>query len=110
MDHFEVKTGVRQECLLSPFLLRLVFDWIFRTVIQGKGNGIQWTPWSQLDDLGFGDDLELSYSQAQMQDKTICLDSTSAKIGLHINNGKTKIMRMQHASSNPVTVACRTAS
>ena len=52
------------------------------------------------------DDLALLFhSYAQMQDKTICLESTSAKIGLHINNGKTKIMRMQHASNCPVTVA-----
>ena len=40
-----------------------------------------------------------------MQDKTTCLDSALAKISLHINNGKTKILRMQQASNSQVTVA-----
>ena len=78
--------------------------WIIRTSKEGKKNGIQWTLWSQLDDLDFADDLTLlSHSHAQMQDKTTCLKSASAKIGLHMNNGKTKIMKMQHASNSQVT-------
>ena len=109
-DHFEFKTGVHQECLLSPFLFALVVDWILRTSAVGRRNGIQWTLWSQLDDLDFAVDLAiLSKSHTQMQDKTICLDSTSATIGPHINNGKTKIVRMRHVSTSPVTVAGRTA-
>ena len=93
-------------CLLSPFLFTLVGDWIMRTSTEGKRNGIQWTLRSQLVDLDFANDLALlSHRHAQMQDKTTCLDSTSATTGLHINNGKTKIMMMRHASNSPVTVA-----
>ena len=56
--------------------------------------------------MDIADDLALlSHSHAQMQDKTTCLESKSAKIGLHVNNGKTKIVRMQHTSNSPVTVA-----
>ena len=33
------------------------------------------------------------------------LGLTSAGTGLHINNGKTKITRMQHTSNSPVTIA-----
>ena len=65
-DNFEVKTGVQQGCLLSPFLFLLVIDWIIKTTTAGRRNGLQWTPWKQLDDLEFADDLALlshNYSQ-----------------------------------------------
>ena len=105
-DNLDVKTGVCQGCLLSLFLFTFVVYWIMRTSTERKRNGMQWTLWSQLDDLDFADDLALlSHSHAQLQDKTTCLKSASAKIGLHISNGKTKIMRMPLVSSSPVTSA-----
>ena len=42
-EKFQVKTGVRQGCLQSPFLSLLVIDWIMRETTRGKNNGIQWT-------------------------------------------------------------------
>ena len=35
-EQFQVKTGVRQGCLLSPFLFLLVIDWITRRQREGK--------------------------------------------------------------------------
>ncbi|VDP24180.1 unnamed protein product [Schistosoma margrebowiei] len=40
---FEVKTGIRQGCLLSSFLFLLVIDWIMKTSTPEGKHGIQWT-------------------------------------------------------------------
>ncbi|CAH2282124.1 Hypothetical predicted protein [Pelobates cultripes] len=58
-------------------------------------NGIQWTLWSQLDDLDFADNLTLlSHSQQQMQEKISVLAATSAQVGLIIHKEKTKILKI----------------
>nr|KAG5704036.1 hypothetical protein BaRGS_032125 [Batillaria attramentaria] len=104
-ESFEVKTGVRQGCLLSLFLLLLVIDWIMKTTTSGRKNGIQWTLWTQLDDLDFADDLaHLSHSHSQTQDKTTCLEATSAGTGLKINRKKTKLTKINTTANTPVTV------
>lgn len=50
IEVFNITTGVRQGCLLSPFLFLLVVDRIMRQATKNKRNGIQWTPFSQLHD------------------------------------------------------------
>ncbi|KAL9954082.1 hypothetical protein ACROYT_G041576 [Oculina patagonica] len=46
MAHKEVRRSIKR-------------DWIMRTTTEGKRNGIQCTPWTQLEDLDFADDLAL---------------------------------------------------
>ena len=103
-ESFEVKTGARQGCLLSSFLFLLVIDWIMKTTTAGRNNGIQWTLWTQLDDLDFADDLALlSHNHSQMPDKTTLLETTSGT-GLKINRKKTELMKMNTTANAPVTV------
>jgi hypothetical protein len=81
-ESFDVKTGVKQCCLLSPFLFLLAIDYTTRESTEGKRNGIQWTMWQQLDDLDFADDIALiSSTQQQMQEKTSLVAETSIKLG-----------------------------
>ena len=100
-NSFEVRTGVRQGCLLSPFLFIMVIDWIMKETTRGRQNGIQWTPWVQLDDLDFADDLLLmSHVSSQMQEKTDDLNTISKSCGLNMHKVKTKIMKNQAAAGS----------
>ena len=76
-DPFEVKTGVRQGCLLSPMIFLMVVDWIMRETVKPEKTGIQWSLMQSLEDLDFADDLCLMSQKLQhMQSKT---DSPSCR-------------------------------
>ena len=64
MDTFQVQTGVRQGCLLSPTTFLLVVDWIMKQATSDK-TGIQWTFTKQLEDLDFADDISLLSNRHQ---------------------------------------------
>jgi len=104
-NSFQVRTGVRQGCLLSPFLFLLAIDWIMKTATSQRRNGIQWTLWEQLDDLDFADDLALlSHSQQQMQDKTNVVAALSSQVGLNIHKEKTKVIKINSTSTERITL------
>ena len=69
-DTFQVQTGVRQGCLLSPTIFLLVVDWIMKQTKTNKKTGIQWTFTKQLEDLDFADDISLlSHRHQDAQEK-----------------------------------------
>ena len=103
-DGFKINTGVRQGCLLSPFLFILAIDWIMKVATGSRRNGIQWTLWEQLDDLDFADDIALlSHSHQQLQAKTTELEKLSSSVGLKIHPGKSKILRI-NSQAQPITI------
>jgi hypothetical protein len=66
-------------------------------------DGIQWTLWTQLDDLDFTNDPPLlSHNQQQMQSKISSLASHSSQVGLHIHPDKTKILKIIASSTEAV--------
>lgn len=104
-DPFDVLTGVKQGCLLSPFLFLLCMDWIMKQTTHNKKTGIQWSLTEQLEDLDFADDIALlSHNHQQMQDKSQLLETTAAGLGLKINGSKTKVMRVNNKCLSPIKI------
>ncbi|KAK3764917.1 hypothetical protein RRG08_025437 [Elysia crispata] len=71
----------------------------------GSRNGIQWTLWTQLDDLDFADDIALvSHNHSQMQDKTSTVNQLSGSIRLRIHPGKSKMLKIKTEDTQAITV------
>lgn len=93
-EAFHITTGVRQGGLLSPLLFLLAVDWIMRQATDNRSNGIQWTLFTQLDDLDITDDIALlSQNHQQMQEKLREVEQKAAETGLHISTQKTKVLK-----------------
>ena len=50
-DWFEVVTGVRQECILSPLLFAIVIDWVMKKSLTNFQGGLEWVDGNKLCDL-----------------------------------------------------------
>ena len=50
-DFFNISTGVRQGCILSPILFILVIDWVMKKTTEDKKRGLQWGIMGHLEDL-----------------------------------------------------------
>ena len=100
---FEVKTGVRQSCVMSALLFNLTIDWVMRCTTEAKTKGIKWTHFFTLNDLDFANDRALiSYTHCHTQDKTDKLFSIDQQVGLKISQKKTEVMTINVLSPTPV--------
>ncbi|XP_076101178.1 uncharacterized protein LOC143070963 [Mytilus galloprovincialis] len=62
-DWFEVQSGVRQGCIISPILFLVAIDWVMRKTTSDKKRGITWSMFTTLEDLDFADDIALLSSK-----------------------------------------------
>ena len=101
-EFFDIVSGVRQGCILSPLLFLLTIDFVMRTAMNDTSFGIKWNA-ARLTDLDFADDLALlGDTPESLQAMTDNLASMAAKVGLRINTQKTKVMAVKEG--NPITV------
>ena len=104
-EWFPVESGVRQGCILSPILFLVTIDWIMRKTTTDKPRGIQWTLFSQLEDLDFADDLALvSSKHSHLQEKTDRLGNFAAQAGLTVSTSKTQVMFINPKVTAPTTI------
>ena len=59
LQWFDVKSGVKQECVMSGLLFLIVVDWIMTKTVENDNNGIRWNFTTVLEDIDFADDLAL---------------------------------------------------
>ena len=82
----------------------LTMDWGMKTSTAQGRNGIQWTLWRRFDGLDYADDLVLvlSHTRHQMQKKTSAVADVSARLGLKINKGKSKVLKVTTVTDTPI--------
>ena len=68
-----------------------------------RKSGIIWTFTESLGDLNFADDISLlAHSHRDIQRETEKLVRNAAKVGLHVNKDKTKTLRNNCQTADPV--------
>ncbi|MEM8717056.1 MAG: reverse transcriptase family protein, partial [Cyanobacteria bacterium P01_G01_bin.4] len=89
-EPFEITTGVRQGCIMSPSLFNIIIDWVMHQAMTGipKLSGFDGF---EVADLEYADDIAaLADSEAAGQLILDRIDQAASKLGLNISGPKTK--------------------
>ncbi|PFX16654.1 Transposon TX1 uncharacterized 149 kDa protein [Stylophora pistillata] len=101
-EWFQVKTGVKQGCVMSGFLFLLAIDWIMQETTNLAKTGIRWKFPSQLEDLDYADDIALISTNHRQMQKTDKLTEAAQRVGLNISKSKTCILKINYKNNNSI--------
>jgi sorting nexin-29 len=90
-EEFELTTGVRQGCLLSPLLFLLVIDAILADALEGHAGGVEVLPGNPVKDLAYADDVAiLADDPSILQEMLDRIADSASAVGLVISAPKSK--------------------
>ncbi len=99
-EWFQVKKGVRQGCVLSPYLFNIVAEMAMREALDGFKGGFK-LGGRTLTNLRYADDIVLIAStEKELQDLLDRIIRTGHRFGLKLNIQKTKVMRLGGGTVN----------
>ena len=98
-EQFEIKSGVRQGCILSPVLFLLVIHDVLEAALDPLATcGLRWRMSSQVSNLkhiDYADDIcILAEKISDVSKMSNALNNHALKAGLKINIGKTKLLSL----------------
>lgn len=89
-DQFDISTGVRQGCILSPTLFNYAVDYVMKNALDST-DGVLISHGKRISDLDYADDVALlASSEAEMQSMLTKMNTAALAIGLKISCPKTK--------------------
>ena len=89
----EIKTGLKQGCILSPLLFNIMMEKVARTITNSP-EGIEFRDLT-VNCLGYADDIDIITEDLQDTERlTNSFREAAEKIGLRINQEKTKVMEI----------------
>lgn len=102
---FEVRSGLRQGCPLAPTLFNIALEWVMRQTPGGSGMVLSGRVF---DRLAYADDVDLMADTfEQVEEKIVNFSAAAGRVGLTINEEKTKLMKVTRGQPEPERdVAC----
>ena len=101
---FQIGDGLKQGCILSPLLFNLAMEKVIRDSMNGRDEGIK------LEDinvklLAYADDVDIMIeNQTEMKNLATLFKEAAERIGLKINESKTKVMKISREPILPERV------
>jgi len=105
-EWFKVRRGVRQGCILSPYLFNLMGELLMRCALEGYRGGFR-IGGRLVTNLRYADDIVLvASSEEELQDLVNCVNLAANDLDMRINMKKTEVMKIcDDLSPMRVTVA-----
>ena len=95
-DWFQIGKGVRQGCILSPYLFNLHAEYIMRNArLEEAQAGIK-IAGRNINNLRYADDTLMAESKEELKSLLMKVKEESEKAGLKLDIQKTKIMASLH--------------